>query len=324
MKHIITTSLSILLAGQLLAQSSSQSIITLDGIGNEDKTVIELKDDALYVDGKKVGISKPGATIKIIKKHSKDLSKLNDEDTDIELRLPNFNFNDQPIGNNNRAILGVTSKPATDNNGAEVVDVTPNSPAQKLGLKAGDIIKKIDQQVVTGPADLVEIIGSHKSGDEIKLTYEREGKELKSDIALQAREEENNMMNGEDFFKGFGDLFKSFKSFDADGNSGLRIFGNNIPQSDNPRIGAQVEDRADGEGVRVMSVTPGSAAEKAGIKSEDIIITFAGSAIKNIDDLTNTINNAKAKKDIVLDVKRNGKTQTLYIQMPQNLRKKEF
>ncbi len=321
MKKVLVTGLSLFLALNIGAQGKSQSTIMLDGTENQDKTTIELKDGKLYVDGKQMSTINSGATIKIIKKHGKTLGKITDgDDNNIE-----FNFNENfPDAAQKRAMLGVTTKPSENNIGAQVVTVAPNSPAQKLGLKAGDVITKIDNQAISGPKDLVDIVGNHKGGDEVKITYERNGKDLKSDIVLEEKENDNTLMGGEDFFKGFEDMFKNFKSFDADGNSPFKMFGGNIPQTDNPRIGANVEDRADATGVRVTEITPNSVAEKAGLKVDDVITTFGGKPIKSIDDLTEAIDNVKAQKDIVLDVQRAGKVQTLYLQMPQNLRKKKF
>ena len=58
-------------------------------------------------------------------------------------------------------------------NGIVVVDVTKDSPVDKAGLKAGDVIIKIDKEKVENVAHLKYILYKHKVGDKITLTYIR-------------------------------------------------------------------------------------------------------------------------------------------------------
>ncbi|HET7173671.1 MAG TPA: trypsin-like peptidase domain-containing protein [Nocardioidaceae bacterium] len=59
--------------------------------------------------------------------------------------------------------------------GAMVAAVTNGSPAAKAGLRAGDVITKIDGTAITGPDDLVTVIRSDQPGDKITVTYRRDG-----------------------------------------------------------------------------------------------------------------------------------------------------
>ncbi|MGH8003313.1 MAG: PDZ domain-containing protein, partial [Limisphaerales bacterium] len=59
--------------------------------------------------------------------------------------------------------------------GARVVDVTPQSPAEKAGLKEEDVIVAVDGQKVFTPEDLSEAIGEKESGNEVDIEYLRKG-----------------------------------------------------------------------------------------------------------------------------------------------------
>ncbi len=59
--------------------------------------------------------------------------------------------------------------------GAFVQEVTPGSAAEQAGLRAGDVIVSIDDQVVTSPADVAAIVRSRAAGEEISVGYERLG-----------------------------------------------------------------------------------------------------------------------------------------------------
>ncbi|WP_338698268.1 trypsin-like peptidase domain-containing protein [Streptomyces sp. Q6] len=65
--------------------------------------------------------------------------------------------------------------------------VTPNGPAAKAGLKSGDVITKLDDQVIDSGPTLIGQIWTHKPGDTVKLTYTRDGKERTVDVTLGER-----------------------------------------------------------------------------------------------------------------------------------------
>lgn len=79
--------------------------------------------------------------------------------------------NDQPP-----VMLGITMS-AQD--GGVVIDrVVPNLPAEKAGLKEGDIILKFDGQAVTTPEALRAAMKDKKAGDAINIRVKRDDKEL--------------------------------------------------------------------------------------------------------------------------------------------------
>ncbi|MBM7167301.1 trypsin-like peptidase domain-containing protein [Streptomyces sp. G44] len=65
--------------------------------------------------------------------------------------------------------------------------ITPNGPADKAGLKPGDVITKLDDMVIDSGPTLIGQIWTHKPGDTVKITYERDGKEHTVDVTLGQR-----------------------------------------------------------------------------------------------------------------------------------------
>jgi serine protease Do len=59
------------------------------------------------------------------------------------------------------------------NSGALITQVTSGSPAYKAGLKAGDVITKIDDEDISTAEDLISAIGSHQIGDQVSIVYYR-------------------------------------------------------------------------------------------------------------------------------------------------------
>ena len=68
--------------------------------------------------------------------------------------------------------------------GCYVRNVYDYSPAQKAGLKIGDIITKIDGKDIKTMEELNDIKNTHKVGDTITLTYNRDGRENTIEITL--------------------------------------------------------------------------------------------------------------------------------------------
>ncbi|MFI2910445.1 S1C family serine protease [Streptomyces sp. PDY-4] len=69
--------------------------------------------------------------------------------------------------------------------GSEPVD--PGGPADKAGLKPGDVIIKLDDRVIDSGPTLIGEIWTHKPGDEVTITYERGGKDHTTELTLGSR-----------------------------------------------------------------------------------------------------------------------------------------
>jgi serine protease Do len=82
-------------------------------------------------------------------------------------------------------------------------------------------------------------------------------------------------------------------------------------------LSPQMEERYDisaDQGVAVLGVDPESAAAKAGIRQGDVIVEVNRNAVKSIDDVKNSINQAKDKDRLLLVQRQNGK---FYIPLEQ-------
>ncbi len=71
--------------------------------------------------------------------------------------------------------------------GAYIVEVVTDGPADKAGLEVGDIITKFDGQEVED--ELNKLISQKKVGDKVKLNLWRDGEELEIDVTLQSTAE---------------------------------------------------------------------------------------------------------------------------------------
>ncbi|MCM3297489.1 trypsin-like peptidase domain-containing protein [Streptomyces pseudogriseolus] len=93
------------------------------------------------------------------------------------------------------AKIGASVSLEDTTNGAQITEqgvggtepVDPGGPADKAGLKPGDVITKLDDRVIDSGPTLIGEIWTHKPGDEVTITYERGGKEHTTELTLGSR-----------------------------------------------------------------------------------------------------------------------------------------
>ena len=81
--------------------------------------------------------------------------------------------------------VSATTVAAPDRSGALVRELSPGGAAGRAGLEPNDLIVKVDDEPVTSVDELILEIRSHKVGDQVTLTYERNGKTRTADVELQ-------------------------------------------------------------------------------------------------------------------------------------------
>jgi len=71
--------------------------------------------------------------------------------------------------------------------GAAVAQVTEGSPAEKAGLKSGDVITKANDLEITCGNDIVDYVAEAEAGDEIHLTVYRQGKTVEITVVIEEK-----------------------------------------------------------------------------------------------------------------------------------------
>ena len=60
------------------------------------------------------------------------------------------------------------------------------SAAAEAGLESGDVIIKVDDTLITGADSLVATIRSYRPGDEVTVTWLRDGEEQQASVTLDS------------------------------------------------------------------------------------------------------------------------------------------
>jgi serine protease Do len=270
------------------------------------KTVIEIDSNVITINGKPMADYK--GDVKVFKRNFVS----GEDDRFFAGMSQNFMFQDNAEG----AFLGVIS--AKTDKGAIINNVLDNSSAKKAGLEKGDIITQINDDIISSPADLKNSIESHKPGDEVTIQYLRDNKKMSVKLELGKTPANVQSFNGlnEDLLNKLqnGNNFRYKVLTMQRGNFDFNF------NNDRPRLGLQIQDTQDSNGVKIQKVLPGSPAEKAGLKEGDIITEMNGEKINDVDKIQSEIRNSENKTDYKVKALRNQKEMKFDIKVHRPLK----
>lgn len=156
------------------------------------------------------------------------------------------------------------------NNGVYVDSISQNSAAGDAGVKPGDVIIKVNGEEVTSSGELLEIVGSHRPGDEISLTIDRKGKELEFDVVLRNQEGET-------------------KPVKKDEKDVLSILGAELQEVDKETAR---EIGIDG-GIQITKLKNGKLQRETDVREGFIITSMNGKAVRSVDDFVSRLEKAE-------------------------------
>ena len=316
-------------------QEDSEIIILKKGDKNS-KTIIEIKDGEVFVNGKKSDgkdLGNDSVKVKINLREGKTLFSV------PGIRIDNLEMEptDEVIQNGgSKAFLGVSTEAAPES-GARIVSVSDNSAAKKAGLQNGDVIIGVDDHKIGSPAELVETIPQYKPFTDVTIHFMRDDKKMSVKTNLgEARNTtmirrnfrsipfngENGIPNEKELEKIIeGSLDSSFKVFNFKNGKNFDFdFKPEFDFNPRPKIGLKVQDLEEGKGAKILEVTKDSPAEKAGLKIGDIITEFDGKKIEEADDMVASLKSAADKFSMPVIIKRDGKSQNLTVKIPKKLK----
>lgn len=172
-------------------------------------------------------------------------------------------------------------------NGVLVQEVQPGGPADKAGIKAGDVINMIDGHSIKDGNDLVDEIASRRPGSTARLGYLRDGKQNDTTVTIGDRD------------KVFADL-SSNQSSNAPGNEG---------DAGESKLGIVVRDPSPSvasklrvPGVMISSVRSGSFGDLQGLVPGFVITHVNKQPTPNREQFNAVVSKLKTGDDVVFEI----------------------
>lgn len=206
----------------------------------------------------------------------------------------------------------------------EVVGIDAQSPAELAKIKEGDIVLAIDGKEITNAAMLASEIRKRRPGEDVVVKLERDGKPM--DVKVKLGEYAENDARREMELK-FPGLFPpgAPKPFAAPRKGTAPLppgelvapRGREFSWERRKYIGVYLDELnkemsaffgvKDGTGLLVNRLTPGSPAEKAGLKVGDVIVKAEGRPVATVNELSGAVQDKKKGDKIKLEILRDKK-----------------
>lgn len=205
--------------------------------------------------------------------------------------------------------LGVSTE--RDEKGVKVTHVTEGSPAASAGLKEGDVIYRIEDSEITSSAALSKTVRAMKAGDKVKVHYYRDGKKKETKATLTSKKStENRSFN---FNMPNIDVNPRFSMPNMD-------FDHMVVRGGHSRLGLQIQDTEEGNGVKIVDTDAEAAGAKSGLMKDDVIIEVNGVKVSNTDEAREQLRAVAQKNEYTVKARRNGAEQTFTIKIPKKLK----
>ena len=172
--------------------------------------------------------------------------------------------------------------------GALIGSVLPGEPADEAGLRAGDVIVRVDKTDIEDASGVTRSVASLKPGTKIDVVVLRDGKEVKATVKLGERASASSPTK-EGQSEG-SELGVSVKPLTADDARALQL-------------------SADVKGLLVVSVNADSAAAEAGLRNGDVILSANLKPVATAPELADIVRkDGKERGAVMLQINRRGET----------------
>jgi serine protease Do len=169
--------------------------------------------------------------------------------------------------------------------GALVAEVLKDGPAERSGIKVGDVIVEFEGQEIKASNDLPALVARTRPGAQARVKLLRDKKELTVPVTISELKDTEVMASAEG----------------EKGEMGLTV------QRLTPQLAESLGlDKA--QGVVITSVEPGSSADEAGLRQGDVIVEVDRKPVREVADFRKTLSGLKKGQRVLFLVRREGST----------------
>jgi serine protease Do len=175
--------------------------------------------------------------------------------------------------------------------GVLIGDVVPDGPADKAGIRAGDIVTKFNGKPVRKMSQLRNAVASTAPETEAEVEVFRDGKRMTRTVTI-------GLLEGR-YVAGGG----TPSAFDL----GMTV------QTLTPEMAQQAGFERDEKGVIVTQVESGSLAARVGIRPGDLIVAVGAARIGDLGDFREAMRESDVRRGIRMQVKREGVQRFVFL-----------
>lgn len=173
--------------------------------------------------------------------------------------------------------------------GAIVTSVSNGGPAEKAGIKRGDVITAVNKQSVIDNNSLRNLVASMPPGSNVEVTALRNGRDENFEVTLAELPDRRRPDSNEE---------------SSDNSSGNERFGLTI-QPLTPETASRYGLEADDQGLLVTKVDPSGNAANAGIRPGDLIQEVNRQSVRTMAEFSAAVQRSGARPALVLIKRRN-------------------
>ncbi len=195
--------------------------------------------------------------------------------------------------------------------GAYIREVLDESPADKAGIKEGDVIIEFAGKKVEMADDLVQAVRETAPGTSVEAVVFKDGANKTLKVVVGTMHHKTMGVFPHVPFRW------EFRNLPHRETSGLELV--NMSKQLGAYFGAP-----EGKGVLVEEVEEGSAADKAGFKAGDVIVNAGSAFVEEVGDVEDAMEDAHAGDKVDFVVLRKGASQTLTLTVERRHRGERF
>ncbi|GEJ58390.1 peptidase [Anaeromyxobacter diazotrophicus] len=192
--------------------------------------------------------------------------------------------------------------------GALVQSVVPKAPADKAGVKPGDVVVAVNGKPVDSPSLLTRTVSSVQPGGKATLTVLRGNEKKDLTITVAQRPDEEALARGELGGGEEGEGGPAAQKPGANDKLGIRIAP--VP----PQVASELNVQPD-QGVLVVAVNPNGPAGSAGVRKNDVILEVNRQPVNKVEQVVGLIQKMKPGQVVVLRVQRGQQASYLPVKL---------
>ncbi len=189
--------------------------------------------------------------------------------------------------------------------GALVQSVVPKAPADKAGVKPGDVVVAVNGKPVDSPSLLTRTVSSVRPGGKATLTLLRGSEKKDVQVTVSQRPDEEALARGE---MGSEEGDQGAPKPGANDKLGIRIA--QVP----PQVASELHVQPD-QGVLVVAVNPNGPAGEAGIRKNDVILEVNRQPVNKVEQVVGLVQKMSPGQVVVLRVQRGQQASYLTVKL---------